>query len=213
MNNILKIVSCLFILLFVSLPNYASVTTYTDTPVKRDSTASDKALKKLANKEAHKAALMSTIVPGLGQAYNKKYWKIPIVYAVLAGIGYLALRQWDSGQVYHKELLFRFQHKDTVTLANYSAFNGVKNSHSWLAFYSTTNLNTQKLLYQKRFDMAIIGVGLAYILNIIDASIDGHMKSFDVSDNLSLNIRPKAFYCAQSTFGLGMGLSFALTFK
>ena len=210
----IKIVSCLFIFLF-SLSNYATVSTYTDTPLptQKDTLNKDKALKKMANKEAHKAAIMSTIVPGLGQAYNKKYWKIPIIYAALAGIGYLALRQYDSSQVYHKELLFRFQHNDTVSLVNYSAFKGVKNSHPWLAFYSTTELNTQKLLYKKRLDETVIGIGIVYILNIIDASIDGHFKTFDVSDNLTLNIKPKAFYCAQSTYGLGMGLSFALTFK
>ena len=82
-----------------------------------------------------------------------------------------------------------------------------------MAFYSTTELNTQKLLYKKRLDETVIGIGIVYILNIIDASIDGHFKTFDVSDNLTLNIKPKAFYCAQSTYGLGMGLSFALTFK
>ena len=64
MNRIIKIVSVLFILLLVFSTNYASVNSYTDTPVKKDTAASDKALKKMANKEAHKAALMSTIVPG-----------------------------------------------------------------------------------------------------------------------------------------------------
>ena len=207
----IKIVSCLFIFLF-SLSNYATVSTYTDTPLptQKDTLNKDKALKKMANKEAHKAALMSTILPGLGQAYNKKYWKIPIIYAALVGIGYLGLRQYDSSRVYHNELLFRFQHKDTVTLTNYNTSGGKR---PWLAFYSTTDLNTQKLLYQKHFDFFAIGLGLVYILNIVDASIDGHFKTFDVSDNLTLNIKPKAFYCSQSIFGLGVGLSFALTFK
>jgi uncharacterized protein DUF5683 len=210
MNRIIKIVSYLFIFLFISLSNYASVITYTDTPTAKDTLSKDKALKKMANKEAHKAAIMSTIIPGLGQAYNKKYWKIPIIYVALAGMGYLALRQYDSSQVYHKELQFRFQHNDTVTLTNYTA---VKGQRPWLAFYSTTDLNTQKLLYKKHLDECVIGLGLVYILNIVDASIDGHFKTFDVSDNLTLNIKPKAFYCAQSAYGIGMGLSFALTFK
>ena len=74
-------------------------------------------------------------------------------------------------------------------------------------------MNTQKLLYQKRFDEAIIGIGLVYVLNIIDASIDGHFKTFDVSDNLSLSVKPKAMYCTQSPLGIGAGVSFALTFK
>ncbi len=207
MNRILKIVSCLFILLLVSPPSYSSVTTYTSTPVKKDTTASDKALKKMANKEAHKAAIMSTILPGLGQAYNKKYWKMPIIYAALAGMGYLVYHTNSLYQEYHKELVLRYKYGDSVSVYT------LHNPDTKLAIYSTSDLNTQKLLYKKHFDMTVIGIGLVYVLNIIDASIDGHLKTFDVSDNLTLNIKPKAFYCAQSTYGIGMGLSFALTFK
>jgi TM2 domain-containing membrane protein YozV len=198
----------LFILLYITQSNFATIYTEIRNPTPKDTSA--KAIKKLANKEAHKAAIMSTIVPGLGQIYNKKYWKTPIIYAALAGMGYLLIRQWDSSQVYHKELQFRFQHNDTVTLANYSQLKGQR---PWLAFYSTTELNTQKLLYQKRFDEAIIGIGLVYVLNIIDASIDGHMKTFDVGDNLSLSVKPKMMYCSQSPLGIGAGVSIALRFK
>ena len=211
MTRNIKIISCLFILLFVSSINYAAVSTYTDTPpAPKDTTASYKALKKMANKEAHIAALMSTILPGLGQFYNKKYWKIPIIYVALAGMAYLIHREDTLYQTYHKELQFRFQHQDTVTAANYNASGGKR---PWLAIYNTTDLNTQKLLYKKRLDETVIGIGFVYLLNIIDASIDGHFKTFDVSDNLTLSIKPKPFYCAQSSLGIGAGLSIALTFK
>ena len=195
----IKILFSIFILWFISLDSFCN-----NSFAPKDTT--DKTIKKLANKEAHKAAIMSTILPGLGQAYNKKYWKIPIVYAALAGMGYLAFTVNSNYQKYHNELKIRYQYGDSV--------NGYK-AHSNLNLlpFSDAELNTQKLLYQKRFDMACIGLGIVYILNIIDASIDGHFKTFDVSDNLSLSIKPKAFYCAQSPIGLGTGVSFALNFK
>src|ERR1035437_7297194 len=73
---------------------------------------SEKAVKKFANKEAHRAAIMSTILPGLGQAYNKKFWKIPLVYAALAGMGYLVYLENHNYQEYHKELLLRYKYND-----------------------------------------------------------------------------------------------------
>src|ERR1035437_1591036 len=116
MSRSIKIITCLFILLFISLNNYASVITYTDTPAKKDTTASEKAVKKFANKEAHRAAIMSTILPGLGQAYNKKFWKIPLVYAALAGMGYLVYLENHNYQEYHKELLLRYKYNDVPSL-------------------------------------------------------------------------------------------------
>ena len=199
----IKIIGCFFILLFISLNNYASINRCINYS---PPDTSEKAVKKIANKEAHKAAIMSTILPGLGQAYNKKYWKIPIVYAALAGMGYLIYKSEYKYLEYHNELLIRYQHGDSV--------NGyIKYSNPNLALYSTTDLNTQKLLYQKHFEECIIGLGFVYILNIIDASIDGHFKTFDVSDNLSLTIKPKTFYIAQSAFGVGTGISLTLNFK
>src|ERR1700677_1819303 len=99
MNKGIKYVSCLFLLLLISSKNLAAVnfTTYIalgDT--------SEKAVKKLSNKQAHTAALMSTILPGLGQAYNKKYWKIPFVYAALVGAGVLFAYEQSNYSVYHK---------------------------------------------------------------------------------------------------------------
>ena len=201
----LKITVFFLILFFTSMKNKAAVFTYTDTPVKADT--SEKAVKKLSNKEAHKAAIFSTILPGLGQAYNKKYWKIPFVYAALAGMGYLAIHLQQNYQLYHKELKIRYQHGDT--LSSYLPYG----SSQELESLSTADVNTEKLLYQKRMDLCIIGVGIVYVLNIIDASIDGHFKTFDVSDNLSLNIKPKTFFCIQNPRSFGAGLSIALTFK
>src|ERR1700739_1424897 len=116
--------------------------------------------KKLSFKERYAypsptvAMVSSAIIPGLGQAYNKKYWKIPIVYAALGTLGYLAYIANHNYQEYHKELLLRYKYEDSASL--YS----LHNPDPKLSAYSTTDLNTQKLIYQKHFDMAIVGMGL-----------------------------------------------------
>lgn len=205
MNKGIKFLSCLFLLLFISSKNYAFVNFVAFNP---SSDSTEKAIKKLSNKRAHKAAVMSAILPGLGQAYNKKYWKIPIVYALLAGGITLFVYENSQYQLYHKELQLRYQYKDSANLYTQH------NSNPSFANYTSTDLNTQKTVYDKYRDFSAVGILIIYALNVIDASIDGHFKTFDVSDNLSLSIKPKTFYMAQKPLGIGgAGLSLSLTFK
>src|SRR6185437_1365319 len=192
MNKGVKFLSCLFLLLFISSRNFAAINYTTYNP---PADTSEKAVKKLSNKEAHKAAVMSAILPGLGQAYNKKYWKIPIVYAALAGGIVLFAYENNNYQQYHQELLLRYKYHDSASVYT------LHGSNQSFANYSSTELNTQKATYDKYRDFSAVGILIVYALNVIDASIDGHFKTFDVSDNLSLSIKPKTFYCAQNPLG------------
>ncbi|HKC69302.1 MAG TPA: DUF5683 domain-containing protein [Bacteroidia bacterium] len=201
MNKGIKFLSCLFVLLFISSKNLAvSFIVYAP-----PADTSEKVVKKLSNKEAHKAAVMSAILPGLGQAYNKKYWKIPIVYAALAGGIALFVYENSQYQIYHKELQYRFRYNHPDSTNTQIPGN---------LGLDVTGLNTQKLVYDKYRDFSAVGILIIYALNVIDASIDGHFKTFDVSDNLSLNVKPKAFYNPYNPLGIsGAGLSLSLTFK
>ncbi|MFI5142302.1 MAG: DUF5683 domain-containing protein, partial [Bacteroidia bacterium] len=80
-------------------------------------------------------------------------------------------------------------------------------------YLNVTDLNTQKAVYDKYRDFSAVGILIIYALNVIDASIDGHFKTFDVSDNLSLSIKPKTFFIVQNPKSIGAGLSLSLTFK
>jgi hypothetical protein len=125
-----------------------------------------------------KASLYSTICPGLGQAYNKKYWKIPVLYAGFAGLGYLiysnqkdyirfrtAYRiRLDGDPATIDEFVFSIRSDDKLLKAT-------KTIHRWR-------------------DLSIFGTALLYVMNIVDASVDAHLFSFDVSDDLSLNVQP-----------------------
>ncbi len=141
-----------------------------------------------------KASLMSTVVPGLGQVYNKKYWKVPIIYGGLAGLAY----SFNFNQTQY--VIFRDAYRDRLL--------GVPDAYPR---YTPDNLNTLQAYYLRFRNLSAIGISLLYLMNIIDASVDAHMFAFDVSDNLSLNIRPALINTAFSNH-YSSGLSLNITF-
>jgi hypothetical protein len=124
-----------------------------------------------------KATILSTVLPGAGQIYNKKYWKAPVIYAGFAGLGYLVKFNNDRYQIYKDAFSARAdENPETV-----DEFENV---------YSEQDLITLKNYYRRNRDLSIIGIGLIYVLNILDASVDAHLFYFNVSDNISMNIAP-----------------------
>jgi hypothetical protein len=146
-----------------------------------------------------RAAILSAVLPGLGQAYNKKYWKIPIVYGALGGLGYFFIKNQTEYKYYQ---------------TNLKAENDGDNATVNGTGYTSDQLLTLKTTYRKRRDLFGFGLGLTYILNIVDANIDAHLKTFDISDDLSLKISPKmdVITMQQQTI-FTSGISFKLTFK
>lgn len=141
-----------------------------------------------------KAAFYSAILPGLGQAYNKKYWKIPIVYAALGtGVGIYAY----NNKNYHK---YRDEYKRRL--------NGTENPDGKLAYLTDSQLISAQKQFQKNRDLSmIVTVGL-YILNIVEANVDAHLAQFNVSENLSL--RPDIY---QNDINYKQNLGVTLSFK
>jgi len=136
-----------------------------------------------------KAAFYSAVIPGLGQAYNKKYWKIPLVYGGLA-IGYYFYntnnKEYQSFRAAYKRRLEGF------------------NDDQYVGIYSTqTLINGQKVFQRNRNISLMVTVGL-YVLNIIDANIDAHLMQFNVNEKLS--IKPD-IYQNDITFKHNLGLS------
>jgi hypothetical protein len=137
-----------------------------------------------------KAALLS-LVPGLGQAYNKKYWKIPIVYAGLGGIGYFV--GWNNKNYQTIKTAYNdFTDEDPLT-DSYLELEGTKyydlETSSGQNEYKTV-LNKQQDYYRRNRDLLIISMAAFYALNIIDASVDAHLFDFDISEDLSFNWQP-----------------------
>lgn len=137
---------------------------------------------------------MSAIVPGLGQIYNRKYWKLPIVYGGAAVITYFAITN----------------NQDFYTFKEAYANRTSGRADDYVGVYSTEQLKLLRDDARRYRDMSIIfGLGL-YALNIIDAYVDRHLMEFDVGDELSMKIRPFLYTANYRQFTPGLTLNFAL---
>jgi hypothetical protein len=124
-----------------------------------------------------KAALFSAALPGLGQGYNKKYWKIPIVYAGFAGLGYAVY--YTATGFYGYRNAYRLQvDKNPDT---YGSYKGIDDA---------ATLKTYRDYFKKNLDMTAIFTAVWYTLNIVDAAVDAHLFEWNMKDDLSVSWRP-----------------------
>jgi hypothetical protein len=140
-------------------------------------TADTTSVNKKKGHSPKKAAWMSAAIPGLGQIYNKKYWKLPVVYGVLGGLSFGIYHNYVNYAVYRDE--YRNRLNERVDLYNPK-----------YADISTENINALKQQYQRNMELFIIFTAVGYIFNIIDAAVDAHLKGFNVSNDLSWHILP-----------------------
>jgi hypothetical protein len=142
-----------------------------------------------------RAAFYSAVVPGLGQAYNKKYWKIPIIYAGMATGVYFYLQ---NDKDYDR---FRNAYKRRLAGFTDDEFYGDNED----PIISNQRLIDAQKTAQKNKDVSIIVSIAFYLLNIIDANVDSHFRQFNVSNDLSM--KPKLDFNpvnAQSNYGLSL---------
>jgi hypothetical protein len=138
-----------------------------------------------------KATILSAVLPGLGQAYNRKYWKIPIIYAGL-GVSVYFLQDNLTQISYFRES-YKFATDDNPATINTSG-------------YSAGQLQDLVIQHRKWRDYSYLGMAAIYLLNLVDANVDGHLFNFDVSDDLSLRISPSMLPTAQPIAGLSLCL-------
>lgn len=140
-----------------------------------------------------KAAFYSAILPGLGQAYNKKYWKIPIVYIAIGVPMYYYL---DSNQKYNQ---YRDAYKRRLEGFTDDEF----------SYLDESRLIAGQKFYQRNRDLSALFVVGFYVLNIIDANVDAALIQFNVNENLS--VRPD-LYRNDVTYKTNVGLTFNYNF-
>lgn len=142
----------------------------------------------------HKATIYSALIPGLGQVYNKKYWKLPIIYGA-TGI-----------------FIYSFN-------LNNNQYNKFKNAYSQMkageisSFEGYTDkdiLLRYKDYYLRNRDLNVIVLAAIYMLNVIDATVDAHLFNYKMNEDLSLNIQPtiKKMYSNKSAVGISCSFSF-----
>jgi hypothetical protein len=166
--------------------------------VSKDTTLSKSEKKKIYS-GPRRATLLSAVLPGLGQAYNKKYWKIPLIYAGFGGLGYMFVVNNNQYNYYRSNLVAE-NDADSTTLN--------------LTRYNSDQLQQQKIYYRKNRDFAAIGIALVYLFNVIDANVDAHLTTFDVSDDLSIRVDPwQNIYRTASGYGTAAGISLKISFN
>ncbi len=171
-----------------------------------DSTAVKKVVKDSVHKKIYiprMAAIRSAIIPGWGQIYNKKYWKVPIVYGALGitgGIFFYNLK-------YYKETRFAYRviYNMRVNRTDSSLYSQINDN---LKPLSEESLRFYRDQFRRDIDYSALLFLLFWGLNVVDATVDAHLKSFDVSPDLSLQIKPGYSEMAGTN-----GLSFVLNIR
>lgn len=154
----------------------------------------DSALQKKHNPKI--AIALSAVLPGAGQIYNRKYWKLPIVYGCLGVSCYFI---YDFSQ---KMILYRNEYRYRMT-GETSLLNPE------LATRSDESVLAMKKTNTRYMEFAIAATGIFYLLNIIDAAVDAHLYYFDISDDLSLHFAPyfqNTFLAAPAHGGVSIAL-------
>ena len=126
----------------------------------------------------NKAALYSAVLPGLGQGYNKKYWKIPVIWAGFGVITYFIITNTQEYKKY-KEAYGYVAAGDSGYIDN-----------DYVDKYDQQQLLDAKNYYRRNMEFTYIIGGLWYLLNIIDASVDAHFFDYDVSEDLTIRLDP-----------------------
>lgn len=141
-----------------------------------------------------KAALYSAVFPGLGQAYNREYWKMPLVYAAIGTCTYFFIDNMNTYKIFRDAYRLRQDGNPDTNDTN----------------KLTVGLDAESIkIYRDQFrqyvDYSVLFFILAYGLNIVDATVFAHLRNFDMSDDLSMRISPTLIN--NRTLGIGVNIS------
>jgi hypothetical protein len=164
-----------------------------------------------------KASIYAALFPGLGQVYNGKYWKLPIVYGGYAGLIYVL--GWNNNNYTDYfdayKTISRYQTVDQMSKADKDYLDNLFKISYW-------NLNTNpsrfdsfkaqlksgKDFYRRSRDMSIIMIAALHVLSIIDASVDANLFDFEINDDLSMRFNPLPVNLGNGPNVLGMNIAF-----
>lgn len=166
--------------------------------------ASDSVLRK---KHSPTVAGCLSIIPGGGQIYNKKYWKLPIVYGALGISSYFVYDFAHQMVQYKKEFINRRDGNTALLKPEYE-------------IYTDENILALKNTYRRRMEIAVAVTAILYFLNIVDAVVDAHLYYFDISDDLSMRVTPQvnqnymnSLAQQQNRTSFNYGVNLTLNFK
>jgi Family of unknown function (DUF5683) len=180
----MKRIRYIFYLILFLLPVHLSMAQLTEKktadsiPVQK---ATDTTNKKKANSfDPRKATFRSAVIPGWGQIYNKKYWKLPLVYGAL---GTTAAVYFYNVKTYRELKLTYIYKTDTIPDSSQPI-------DPRFSSISANGVRSLRNSFRQNVDYAVLFFILFWGLNVVDATVDAHLKAFDVSDELSLDLKP-----------------------
>ena len=147
----------------------------------------------LKKHDPRKATRRSAIIPGWGQAYNKEYWKIPIAYGVIA----IPVSLYFYNTSWYKKTKFAYEAKYKAEVNKDSTDYFLMDP--LLKPLSSNSLQSYRNSFRRDRDYSILWFIAAWGLNVIDATVFGHLKDFDVSNDLTMRVKPQFNPSTKST--------------
>ncbi len=142
-----------------------------------------------------KAGGMSLVIPGSGQVYNGRWWKVPLIYGALGGMVYAIV--WNTDQYNRFQTAYQLKLDDQP------------HEFSGTTFDNPQALRSIRDTYDKNRQLSYVGFVLVYLLNGIEAFVDAHLQNFDISEDLSLRLKPQLGIDAlslQPVWGVGISI-------
>lgn len=184
---------------------------------------SEKKVKKVFAAEPTRATMLAIAFPGLGQIYNRKYWKVPFVYAGFGGLAFSV----TFYSKHHNEFMKGYQDftdlvRETDSYLDLAMFQNSDPSTYDPVLYPDTydrskeswckDRMLQGIDYFKKYrDLSYIGFAVWYLVTILDANVDASLFNYDISDNLDLDVAPVQMPMSGQA-GMGLNVSLRVTF-
>jgi hypothetical protein len=167
-----------------------------------------------------KATMLAVVLPGMGQVYNRKYWKVPFVFAGFGGLVYSI--SYNTSK--YNEMMKAYQDFTDKIPETDSYIPLIKGSqpseYDPVLFPDSYNPSTQSWVqenllnavdyYKKYRDLSYIGIAAWYLITILDANVDASLANYDISDNLQLEVTPAKVIIPG---GVGAGLNISLIYN
>lgn len=166
--------------------------------------------KKIFNPDPTRAVWMSALCPGLGQIYNRRYWKLPIIVAGFMGLGYGT--SWNNDQYRDYSNAYMDLMSGDPSKKSYMDFFPPNTDESSLdKEWLKSVMKTRKDYYRRNRDLCIICMVAVYLLSMIDAYVDAELAHFDISPDLSMDVSP-GISADPVTRKYAIGMNWAFTF-
>ena len=157
-----------------------------------------------------KAVWLAALFPGLGQVYNRRYWKLPIIVGGYLGLGYAT--SWNNGMLSdYTKAYADIMDNDPTTNSYMDFFPSTVKEEDLDKTWLTNVLRSRKNYFRRNRDLCIIGMVAVYLVAIVDAYVDASLAHFDISPDLSMDVYPSLIQDGRTRLP-SMGLQWAITF-